>query len=373
MAVEKRKGRASITFRAYWRNPHTGKIERGPARNSRAEAERDDAEIKVRLKFEPESFSGSAPAAGQAPTFASLARLYVSRSDIAENTRESSHTALRQVMPFLGKIQAESLTRRDFKLTEMALADTGVRQSTVHRYISVAHAVLGWARDTGLIDEHKLDGLRVSPGENRRQMPPTPDEVRKILAEAKPHLRRAVLLSYYLGMRFGPSEVFSARWSDLDEETKTLRVGCIKNKKRIFRYVLIRDSLFEEMLQWRAADLAAGIGLIVHYSGRKVRRMRGAWLSALQKAGITRELTPYSLRHAFVTEALAGGADVKAVADMVGHQSLAMIYRHYQHVLGEQRVRAANAVPEVLGIQRGIQTPPKTPIIQYPDENKIEQ
>ena len=42
-------------------------------------------------------------------------------------------------------------------------------------------------------------------------------------------------------------------------------------------------------------------------------------------------LRPYDLRHQFVTQALGAGADVKALAEVVGSSPMTII-KHYQHV-----------------------------------------
>jgi len=52
---------------------------------------------------------------------------------------------------------------------------------------------------------------------------------------------------------------------------------------------------------------------------------------ALARAGITRRIRPYDLRHNFITQALEEGADVKALSEIVG-SAPETIMRHYQHV-----------------------------------------
>ena len=50
------------------------------------------------------------------------------------------------------------------------------------------------------------------------------------------------------------------------------------------------------------------------------------------------------MRHFFATEAIRGGADLKAVAEILGHANLTMILKHYQHTIREQKRTAMNAI-----------------------------
>jgi len=357
MAVE-RRGTSTISFRAYWRNPHTKLIEHGPARDTKEEAQADDAMVKFRLKSQPESFTRETTHVVAVPervTFRAATDGFLARKDLAEGTVRTALYALRPAVKMLGTLDADKVTRADLRRYEASFSDSGVTQATIHKRIKLVRMVLGWARSTGLIESHLVEGHTVKKGDVRHDPPPTPDEVRRILAACVPHIRRAVLMTYYLGLRFGPSETLSVRWADFDALNATLTVRCLKNKKNPWRKVCLAPSLLDEMISWLAEDKKKGRadGTIVHYGGKPIKTIWITWYATLKRAGVDRHLKPYSLRHTFATEAMAGGADMKAVASHMGHQDVSMLHDVYQHVLDRQRREVAASIPDVLGTAPG--------------------
>lgn len=104
------------------------------------------------------------------------------------------------------------------------------------------------------------------------------------------------------------------------------------------REVPIHSEFIDELNQWWEAD-GKRFGHIIHKNGRRIRNLNKAWKIAKEKAGITRRLRFYDLRHDFVTTALEGGTDIKILADIVG-SAPETLRKHYQHVSGASRVKA---------------------------------
>lgn len=156
------------------------------------------------------------------------------------------------------------------------------------------------------------------------------------------------------GVRVGRSELFKIQWSDVDFAEGTLTVrSAHKNKDIQYRIIELNPSLISILRGWHQADKEKGFDYIVNWGGKQINSMHRTWHSTLEKAGITRRIRPYDMRHYFVTEAIKAGADLKAVAEIVGHSSLTMILKHYQHTVVEQKRFAVNSIPMPKAIPNG--------------------
>jgi integrase len=110
------------------------------------------------------------------------------------------------------------------------------------------------------------------------------------------------------------------------------------------REVPIHPEFLPELRQWAETDKMTGH--IIQYCGHPITRLQEAWRIAKEKAGITRRLRLYDLRHFFVTSAIEAGADYKTLSDIVG-SSPETLRRHYQHVSSAARVKLIGNMPSL--------------------------
>lgn len=145
---------------------------------------------------------------------------------------------------------------------------------------------------------------------------------------------RAMLeLMYAGGMRV--SELVSMNVGDVDLDSGFVRCFGKGSKERV---IPIHDravaAVGEYLAKGRPALLRDGDedALFLNRRGERLTR-QGFWLilkSHVKAAGITADVTPHTLRHSFATHMLRGGADLRAVQELLGHANISstQIYTH---------------------------------------------
>lgn len=346
MAIRYRQGRAS-PWQCYWNNPFTGKRESANFR-TKHEAEKHDSLIKHRIKFDRESFrKEEEPQESQEVlTLEGVYFLYLKQKQFNKSSLQWQMKTMRYPLSKLGEKPIGSITRKDIEAVMSEMLQWDVKPVTVREYLSVLRTVLRWCTSEGFCDP--VDFPKLPPAKYEKFIPPTPEEIRAILSNASPHVVRVIILGSQCGVRVGPCELFKLTWNDVDLERGVLRVhGAKKNLNAPWREVPIRQSLLPVFRKWQAEDVPQGNDYLVHYNGGPVRRIWRAWRNTLRRAGITRRLRPYDLRHAFGTEMVAAGVDVGTVASLMGHSNPTMLLTHYQYVMDKQKRAAVEALPEL--------------------------
>ena len=236
---------------------------------------------------------------------------------------------------------AEALTQRRIRSW---LADTlarGGARSTIARHTaSVRHFT---ATREGIL-AHDPAALLTSPRADQRLPAPLDEsEARLLLNHARDEARGggpsqlrnwAILeLIYACGLRV--SEACGLDISSLNREALTVRVTGKGNKERVVPYgPPAADALDHWLVRGRAllAREGSGDALFLGDRGGRIdpRIVRSMVHAAAARAGV-HDVAPHGLRHSTATHLLQGGADLRAVQEMLGHASLATTQR-YTHV-----------------------------------------
>ena len=219
------------------------------------------------------------------------------------------------------------------------LKDLGLAPSSMRRAISALHTYFAFLLAEGVVKSDPSE--RLDAPRRGRDLPDvmSVDEVQKLIAapsldEPLAFRDRAMLeLAYSAGLRV--SEWIGISVQDLQLDEGLVRVFGKGGKERLVpvgRTAVGAVALYVRELRPRL-ERGKGEGkLFLNARGEPLSRM-GAW-KILQKhvktAGIAKRITPHTLRHSFATHLLEGGADLRAVQEMLGHADISttQIYTH---------------------------------------------
>jgi integrase/recombinase XerD len=155
----------------------------------------------------------------------------------------------------------------------------------------------------------------------------SPAEVLDLLACVRTIKQRVILTTCYAAC-LRVSEAIRLKATAIDSQRMVIRVDQGKGQKD--RYVMLSPKLLETLRSyWRAARLQDWLFPGDH-QGRPITAssVELACKLARRSAGITKPVTPHSLRHAFAVHLLESGTDVRTIQLLLGHRSLATTARY---------------------------------------------
>ena len=233
----------------------------------------------------------------------------------------------------------EKLTPTDLRTFVYHLKDIGLAPSSIRRSISAIRTYFKF-----MIGERAVErdpSLKLETPKKWRTLPEvlSADDVRRLieaisLDETMAFRDRAMLeLGYGAGLRV--SEWIGIGVQDLMLDDGVVRVFGKGAKERLVPVGRAAIGAVGMYLRELRPRLERGEGkgrLFLNARGRPLSRM-GAWQilrKYVTKAGISARVTPHTLRHSFATHLLEGGADLRAVQEMLGHVDISttQIYTH---------------------------------------------
>lgn len=154
------------------------------------------------------------------------------------------------------------------------------------------------------------------------------------MSKPEGHRNRAIIeMLYGSGLRV--SELTELRLSHIYRQEGYMRILGKGSKQRLVPISPVADEQFGYWLQDRSQlDIKpeyADIAFLNHYGRQLTRAMIFTIVKRLaQAAGISKTISPHTLRHSFATHLLQNGADLRIIQQLLGHESIVTteIYTH---------------------------------------------
>jgi integrase/recombinase XerD len=292
---------------------------------------------------------------------------------LADNTLKSYRRDLRRYVRFLlghGLEDLEAVTQAtvtDFlvALREGDSDNPPLSASSAGRTIVAVRGFHRFAVRDGLATGDPSSGVRPpAPAKRLPKALPLSDVEAILEAAGAPGtalaLRDRALLEVLYGTGARISEAVGLDVDDVDLEEGTVLLRGKGSKERIVPVgSYARAAVTSYVAGARTDLLAAGSTRVAGMAGALFLNARGGRLSrqsawtvitrAAERAGLTVEVSPHTLRHSFATHLLEGGADVRVVQELLGHASVTTTQIYTLVTVDSLREVYAAAHPRALG------------------------
>jgi integrase/recombinase XerD len=261
---------------------------------------------------------------------------------LAENTLRAYRVDLEQYVVFLTELKRSCFAEADEGTVLRYLTQLrrrGLASASVARKLSALTMLYRFLVREGRLSDDPTVNMESAQVEQRLPETLTLAEVEKILASPLPFTPlgvrdRAMLeLFYATGLRV--SELIHLTVNDVNLETGFLRCIGKGSKERIVPIGAAAQKAVADYLSSSRPPLAQRSNeraLFLTVRGKRFNRA-GVQLVLqrhVQRAGITRRISPHTLRHTFASHLLEHGADLRSIQEMLGHADIAttQIYTH---------------------------------------------
>lgn len=261
---------------------------------------------------------------------------------LSENTRLAYEQDVYKLLQYLSD---EGLEARDVKLDDLhrfaaSLYDLGIAASSIARILSGVRSYFDFLLKEGYIDSDPTELLESPKKPERLPEVLTVEEIDRLetaidLSQPEGQRDRAIIeMLYSCGLRV--SELCSLLLSDLFLDEGFLRILGKGNKQRL---VPISEKAIHELKLWFAERCHINTKpdeedyvFISHRRGKHLSRItvfHNLQVYA-ERAEITKKISPHTLRHTFATHLLEGGANLRAIQAMLGHERIGttQLYTH---------------------------------------------
>lgn len=262
---------------------------------------------------------------------------------LSENTLKAYENDINKLANFAeteGKTKLTQLQYADIRDFIYSIAELGVEPTTQARILSGIKTFFTYLVLEEIIDKNPTELLETP--KTTRKLPDvlSLDEINKMLSVidlSRPdgHRNKAIIETLYsCGIRV--SELCNLRLSQLFRKESFIRIIGKGNKERLVpigSYALKEIKLYEEATRAHL-DIKKGQEdyLFLNRRGSQLSRVMIFMIikDLAKRAGVTKTISPHTFRHSFATHLIEHGADLRAVQDMLGHESITTteIYTH---------------------------------------------
>lgn len=234
---------------------------------------------------------------------------------------------------FRGRV-AEEISPKEIEGQLAKLADNGRKAATLNRYRALLSLIYSLAARNGklsvnparLVPRWKENNARVRFLDESEEAI-LRDKIWTLCREREPEFD----LALQTGMRRG--EQYRLRWQDVDLKREILTIPRSKHGEK--RYIPINSAAHEALLALR--ERTGGLGYVCPGLDGPRNRDNRHWFEDTVRVARVKDFRWHDLRHTFASRLVMAGVDIRTVAELMGHKTLAMTMRYAHLAPAHQR------------------------------------
>ncbi|MCF4150602.1 tyrosine recombinase XerC [Dethiosulfovibrio sp. F2B] len=254
-------------------------------------------------------------------------------SGLSEHTITNYGVDLAQFAEFLetqGVSDVSDIITEEIRAFIRSLSGYGFAPASVGRKLSAIKSLMKYLLEERAIEKDPSGRVRGPRRSDRLPRAMSVEQVSRMIDCAYDNdeygLRNGALIELLYGCGLRVAEVVSVRWEDVEIEERWLKVMGKGSKERAVPF----GSMAQRALTGLRALSMPGDEYV--FPGKKggcltVRTVHRVVVAAAAKAGVD-GVTPHSLRHSFATHLLEGGASLRVVQELLGHEHLTTTQRY---------------------------------------------
>jgi integrase/recombinase XerC len=221
------------------------------------------------------------------------------------------------------------------------LYEKDLSKASVARSLAAVRSLYRWLAQEGIVEQNPAALISTPKLPKKLPRVPTIEEVNSVLDGKMPEVaafpeRDQLMFELLYGCGIRNSELVGINTDDISHGNEAI---LIRGKGKKQRYVPFGDSVSTAMAQYMPArqkllaekKKSTPALLINQRGGRLTTRSVGRIIKIIAVAkGLSPDVHPHTLRHAFGTHLLEEGADLRAIQEMLGHERLSTTQRYTQ-------------------------------------------
>lgn len=260
---------------------------------------------------------------------------------MSQNTLESYGNDISHLLQFVKdqKLKLTDVNTDHLRDLLCLLHDLGLAPRSVARFLSGIKSFFRFLRMENYIETSPCDLLETPQFGRHLPNVLSTEEIDKMIEAIDPSkseaLRNHAIIEMLYGSGLRVTELIELRLSRLDLQEEFVIISGKGDKQRLVPLSPVSTTLIHTYLKERAElDIKPDSRdiLFLNRRGGKMSRIMVYYIirDLAVAAGITKKVSPHTLRHSFATHLLEGGANLRAIQEMLGHESIATteIYLH---------------------------------------------